>query len=146
MAVTSKDNLTTRSENLVQQVRTLEGTQAYVTTGNEIPVTQLVWANGEMLPTTQIDRATTGFYVRPMFSKGEVILDISFQKQDRDNPKQADKRTTEVSTRLRIPLGEWAPLAGLGGTGKHTASGTVFSTKAAGNRQQGIEIKVETVK
>ena len=145
MEVTAKDNLTTRKDDLVHQVRALEGTPAYITTGSEIPVTQLVWANGQALPTTTIDRAVTGFYVTPHFSRGEVVLEISYQKQDRDNPGQPQKDTTEVSTRLRVPVNEWAPLAGVSTAGKHTGSGTVYSTSGDRQRQQGIEIKVETI-
>ena len=145
MKVTAKDNLTTRKEDIVQQVRTLEGSTAYITTGDEIPVTQLVWANGNVLPTTTIDRATTGFYVTPHFSRGEVVLEISLHKQKRQQKQQQEKDTTELSTHLRIPLNEWAPLAGLSDIGQHTGSGTVYSTRSNSQQQQGIEIKVETI-
>lgn len=145
MAVTSQDNLTTRQENLVQQIRTMEGEQAFITTGDEIPVNQLVWVNGEVLPVTGRDVSESGFYVRPIFSKGQVLLEISYQQQSRDNPKQTDKKTTELSTRIRIPVNEWTPLAGLSRVGKSTGEGTVFSTRGKGNQQQGIEIKVETI-
>lgn len=145
MEVTAKDNLTTRKDDLIHQVRALEGSPSYITTGNEIPVTQLVWANGHVLPTTTLDRAITGFYITPHYSKGDVVLEISYQKQDRDNPGQPQKDTTEVTTRLRIPVNEWAPLAGVSSIGKHTGNGTVYSTSGDTQRQQGIEIKVETV-
>ncbi|MCG8316541.1 MAG: hypothetical protein MI976_25290 [Pseudomonadales bacterium] len=146
MAVTAKDNLTTRKEDLIQQVRTLEGEPAYITTGSDIPVVNLIWANGQMLPITEIDRAVTGFYVTPIFSKGHVILDISFQKQDRKTPTQRQKDRTAVSTKLRIPVNEWAPLAGVSDQNHSISSGTLYSTNSSGSRQQGIEIKVETIK
>ena len=145
MAVTAKDNLSTRQEDLIQQVRTLEGEAAYITTGSDIPVVKLMWANGQVLPVTGIDRAITGFYVTPNFSKGQVILDISFQKQDRKNNTQSQKEHSTVSTRIRIPLNEWAPLAGVSDQNNQSGKGILYSTKTSDSQQQGIEIKVETI-
>ncbi|MCG8672448.1 MAG: hypothetical protein MI867_23790 [Pseudomonadales bacterium] len=144
MSVTSKDNLTTRQSNLIQQVRTLEGEQAYIGVGDEIPITEFIWANGSTLPITGQDSTTTGFYITPIISKGEILLDISFQQQERLNNRQQAKTSSNVSTKLRIPLNEWAPLAGTSHELKATRNGTALTTKRKGNQQQGIEIKVET--
>lgn len=145
MSVTAKDNLTTNKDQVIYQVRALEGTASYISTGNEIPVTQLVWANGQVLPTTTLDRAISGFYVTPYFSKGEVMLEISYEQQQRSAKSQPEKDTTSVTATLRVPVSEWAPLAGMTGIGKHTQQGHVYSTRDSGQRQQGIEIKVETL-
>ena len=145
MAVTAKDNVTTNKDEMIYQVRALEGTASFITTGSEIPVTQLVWANGQVLPTTTLDRAISGFYVTPHFSKGDVILEISYQQQTRNGQNQPNKATTDVTTTLRVPVNEWAPLAGKSDIGKHSQQGHVYSTRTGGQRQQGIEIKVETL-
>lgn len=145
VSVTDRDNLTTRDSNLIQQVRGLEGQQAYISVGDEVPIRQLIWANGIVIPHTTLDSASTGFFVTPTLSKEQVTLHITFQKQERDGKNQIKKQHAALSTHLRIPLNEWAPLAGFSHQQKAIRNGTVLSTKHKGNQQQGIEIKVETV-
>lgn len=148
VSIGHRDNVSTRTDNLLQQIRAVEHEPAYIQTGDELPITQWTWANGALLSRTEYDVATQGFYVEPTLAdKNTVMLTISFKRQRRKVPGSLKKDTERIATQVIVPLNEWAPLAGSTQGAQRNANsnkiGGIQRHYHTGNQRRGIEIKVE---
>ena len=128
--VKAKSNRRTADMNITQQVQVLEGREAYISTGEEIPVrnrTSVVGPDGiYRYDSTEFYPAVTGFYTIPRLNGDEVFLEINtFSRQHkriRTNghyPRQGRQDTTvsDVRTSITGKLGEWIAIGNVDQTG-----------------------------
>jgi len=123
-----EDTRSSRGEQVDQRIQVLEGSQAYISTGE----------------TRVYGQAGTGFAVVPRVSGSSVTLDIATQQEafSRGGAIQGQQASTSVSGRL----GEWIDLGGTASAASRTDGGILSSRErsAAGNR--GIWVKVEELR
>jgi hypothetical protein len=87
-----------------QQVRAVEGMEAFISAGNIYPVRVDRYGNRELVP------VATGFYATARVVGDEVVIDID-QRDDRVRGRSI--QTQGVQTQVRGPLGTWIPLGAL---------------------------------
>ena len=131
-----------------QQIRVLEGNQAFIRVGQSVPyTTQTVIQNGRHVTVTEgttYRDVTSGFYVAPRVNGEQVTLDISPQRNTVGSSGSVNiqQATTTISGRL----GEWIELGGVGGQTNASGSGTTYSTRSTSTDNRTIFVKVEEVK
>ena len=130
LAVKATSNRRTADMNITQQVQVLEGREAYISTGDEIPVrnrTSMIGPDGiYRYDSTEFYPAVTGFYTIPRLNGDEVFLEINTfsrkHKRIRTNghyPRQGRQHTavSDVRTSITGKLGEWIAIGNVDQTG-----------------------------
>ena len=87
-----------------QQVRAVEGMQAFISAGNTVSMRSGNYGQRELVP------VESGFYATARVVDGEVIVDID-QRDDRVQGRGI--ATQSLQTQVRGRIGEWIPLGGL---------------------------------
>lgn len=140
---------TRRRDDVIQQVQVLDGSEAYIQTGQEIPrlegyVTQYGGVRQEY-HSHYYQPVTTGFYVRPRLSGQQVTVEIAPQRQ-RENPESRGViETQSVTTRVSGRLGEWLEIGGVKQTGQSRNSGLLRYGQRQEQQKQRIQIKVDAM-
>ena len=129
------------------QVTALEGTPAYIRTGEAFPVptqTGMV-VNGRPVVTRGVEyqQLYSGFYALARVQGPEVTVDISPQREAL-GPHGRDRiQTTSLTTTVRGRLGEWLELGGTSQQRSHQGGGLVRGTRNKGETEQTLWLKVE---
>jgi len=124
-----------------QTVRTLEGIPAHITVGNTYPQQNF---SGYGYPTTiQYTEATTGFAVVPRLAGQQVILSVSPWSDKMNGRGQIETRNAQST--LRMNLGEWVELGGVGESSSSSTSGALVNTRETGKGRMHILVKVDRV-
>lgn len=101
-----------RSDRVSQQVRVIDGGEAYIRIGEERPIQErYVVRDGRRLreyTSTQYQPLTTGFYVRPRLQGDQVTLEVYPQQQRALNDRRF--ATQDLATTVSGRLGEWLPI------------------------------------
>ncbi|MCP5423943.1 MAG: hypothetical protein H6970_02575 [Gammaproteobacteria bacterium] len=106
------DGQTQRDARQTQQIRVLDGGEAYIQVGEDIPLQErYVIRDGRRIREyghTEFQSLGTGFYVQPHLQADQVTLEISPQQRQMtgDGRIATQSLTTTVSGRL----GEWLPV------------------------------------
>ncbi|MBI5462134.1 MAG: hypothetical protein HY941_08135 [Gammaproteobacteria bacterium] len=130
------------------QVTTLEGTPAYINTGEAFPVPtqsgQIV--NGQAVVTQGIEyqQLHSGFYALARTHDDNVTVDISPQREVLDSGS-GRIQTTSLVTTVRGHLGEWLELGGTSQQRTQQGGGILRSTRSKDDTQQTLWMKVEAV-
>ena len=142
------DTNTQSSGNITQQVRTQEGSPAYISTGASQLVPQRTVrrvVNGVVVQDTAIERdISSGFYVTPRVNGDNVFLDISTQR-DTPNPAlgagaaNVSRSSTSVSGRL----GEWIEVGGVNQSSSSEGSGILSRSSSSGSLSSRVYLRVE---
>jgi type II secretory pathway component HofQ len=106
---------TLSSNHSQQQVRATEGYPAYISIGEEIPVTNLTFWDGSdsIVVGKKYKPVVSGFYVTPQLSAADnVVLSLSTQQQSLKNNRRIN--TQGYTGTLRGRLGEWIQVGGVG--------------------------------
>lgn len=158
LSVKAKSNRRTADMNITQQVQVLEGREAYISTGEEIPVrnrTSMVGPDGiYRYDSTEFYPAVTGFYTIPRLNGDEVFLEINTVSRKRNSTRakrhyirqgRQDISVSDVRTSITGKLGEWIAIGNVDQSGA-TRDGSI----AAISRQQQasssqIYLKVEKI-
>lgn len=128
------------SEN-TETVRTLEGVMAHIKAGS---VYQRQNFSIYGYPTTSdTTEATTGFAVIPRLAGQQVILSVS-PWSDKMNGR-GQLQTQDAQSTLRVNLGEWVELGGIGENTSSRANSTTVNTRQTRDNQMHILIKVDRV-
>lgn len=135
-----------REENLVQQVQTVEGARAFINVGQSLPLplqqVVLTPAGAVVSRTVVFQELGTGFHAEPRLAGDRVTLDIS-PRHDTPGPVPGSANLQRLSTTVSGRLGEWLPL---GGSVQDTAgeqAGTVhYGTRNARDTRR-IWLKVD---
>jgi hypothetical protein len=133
-----------------QSVQVLEGSSAFIATGQSVAVPQRRWITTPdgvrvLEGGSAVREASTGFTVRPRTSGDRVTVEIVAGRERFDDPASGDGRTQfqRVDTVVSGRLGEWIALGGGSATRDVDDSGlTVRSSDASRDARQ-MFLKVE---
>lgn len=144
------DSTSQGRNNIAQQVRTQEGSPAFIQAGTSqlVPsrtVTRTV--NGVIVQETATPRdITSGFYATPRVSGDTIYLDISTR---RDTPGSLGPGSADVnraSTTVSGKLGQWIEVGGTSQARSSEGSGILARSSEAGSLDQRIYLRVEEAK
>ena len=125
---------TQSDRNGAQQVRAVEGMQAFISAGNTVSMRNGNYGERELVP------VESGFYASARIVDDEVIIDID----QRDDRAQGHAIATQsLQTQVRGRVGEWIPLGALDTSqagSEHTL--TSYSNSVA-NSMSDLAIKVD---
>lgn len=144
------DMATQGTSNLAQQVRTQEGSPAFIRTGTSqlVPsrtVTRTV--NGVVVQDTMTSRdVTSGFYATPRLSGDTVFLDISTQRETPTNLGPGSASVSRTATTVSGRIGEWIEVSGVAQSRSMEGSGTLARSSEAGSLSQRVFLRVEEVR
>ena len=110
-----------KSDRNTQSVRVLEGREAFVGTGQSVPVRERqvrrVLINGQwveqVVESTQYRDVTTGFYVLPRLAGDRVTLDVSPQRESLSRHIPGGVNVQSLVTTVSGRLGEWMEIGGV---------------------------------
>lgn len=129
-----------------QQVQGLEGRPAFIASGSRIPVQGIerYSMNGHVYErgVTQLQDASSGFYVVPRLSGDYVSLEIR-QRDDRPDMRRGIIHTQGTGTVVRGRLGEWISLGGITTSSNQSQAGPGRSVTARSTDLQQIKVMVE---
>lgn len=131
------------------QVTALEGTPAFIHTGEAFPTpTQSGYTvNGYPVVTQGIEyqQLSSGFYALARTQGDEVTVDISPQREVLDPRGSGRIQTTSLTTTVRGRLGEWLELGGTSQQRTQEGGGLLRSTRSKDDTQQTLWMKVDTI-
>jgi hypothetical protein len=132
------------SRDLLQQVRVLDGGQAFISVGTERPVgyrdVDLERGVPRVRQGTGYVSAETGFYVRPSVSGDRVTVLLSSRSARFGDASQLD--TGAMDTRISGRLGEWIPLGGLELDAAARGTGLLSAGTTAAGARNSLELRV----
>ena len=135
------------SRDLLQQVRVMDGGEAFIRVGSERPVGYRQVYTGPYGEGVRSGigyvNADNGFYVRPRLSGDRVVVDISTSAADFDRRGGID--TGAVDTRVSGQLGEWIPFGASQDSAERQGSGLTHRSSAAGSEIRNLELRVRTI-
>jgi type II secretory pathway component GspD/PulD (secretin) len=143
-----RDSAASGSERVDQQVQGLEGSPAYISIGQSVPVqtgtvTQTPWGTVVQGGTT-MQSYTTGFFVVPRVAGDRVTLEISTQ---RDRPIGGGAAQVQgVSTVASGRLGEWIELGGVAQSGAVDQRGILSGSRTAGSTGRSVFVRVDEIR
>ncbi len=144
------DSASQGRNNIAQQVRTQEGSPAFIQAGTSqlVPsrtVTRTV--NGVIVQETATPRdITSGFYATPRVSGDTVYLDISTRRDTPGNLGAGSANVNRASTTVSGKLGQWIEVGGTSQARSSEGSGILARSSEAGSLDQRIYLRVEEAK
>ena len=144
------DSASQGRNNIAQQVRTQEGSPAFIQAGTSqlVPsrtVTRTV--NGVIVQETVTPRdIASGFYATPRVSGDTVYLDISTRRDTPGNLGAGSANVNRASTTVSGRLGQWIEVGGTSQSRSSEGSGILARSSEAGVLEQRIYLRVEEVK
>ena len=124
-----------------QTIRTLEGIPAHIKTGNIYP--RQYSSTYGYAASTDLTETTTGFAVVPRLAGEQVILSVSPWSDKMNGRGQIETRNAQST--LRMNLGEWVELGGVGESSSSSTSGALVNTRETGKGRMHILVKVDRV-
>ncbi|HEY6280732.1 MAG TPA: secretin N-terminal domain-containing protein [Burkholderiales bacterium] len=136
------------NENNVQQLQVLEGSEAFISAGQSVPVPQqtiIQTPQGtQVVQNTEYRDVATGFYVKPRVFGEQVTLEVSPQRERIGPDGRVD--TQRVATTVSGRLGEWMELGGIDQSRAQQNSGIASRDSEHNTDQRRIYIKVEEIR
>jgi hypothetical protein len=145
--VRAQDSRAAREERIDQRVQALEGSRAYISTGQSRPAMQRQRIQTPVGIVAQdtfvVQEAVTGFEVVPRVSGDRVFLDIAPQRQsfDRQGGVQEQRVTTSASGRLD----EWFELGAIVSSGSGGERGLASASRSRSSESRRVWVKVEEI-
>ncbi len=131
----------------VHHLRVLEGTPAFISLGQSVPVDSAIVAavpgGVAVVPSTTYQRAERGFWVVARLAGERVTLEIE-TALDETRPQGAIE-TQGVSTTVSGRLGEWLSLGEIGRETAASGSGILYSNRAQRSEMRTVRVKVEEI-
>ncbi len=156
LSVQAKSNRQDEEMNITQQVQVLEGREAHIYTGEEIPVRNRGAVSGPggvyAYESTEFYPAVTGFYAIPRINGDEVFLEINSVSRKRNNlringrhPRQGRQSAavSNVSTTVAGRLGEWIAIGNVDQSGLSRQSGIASASRQQQESTSQIYVRVE---
>ncbi|MDY6921785.1 MAG: hypothetical protein SV765_16420 [Pseudomonadota bacterium] len=143
--VVDRRRFSTRDENVTQRIRVLEGQQAALELGRDVPQQQLVllspWQAG-----VQTEYRTVGnrLYVVPQLVKDQIRVEV-YTRQQQPQPDPSDTSDkTEAQSVLLLEPDIWTPLAAVtnGRDQASTDHGVVSRTRSTRQRQSDKTLQI----
>ncbi|MDJ0698699.1 MAG: hypothetical protein QNJ07_02480 [Woeseiaceae bacterium] len=143
-AIATKKGLTDKP---VHQVRVIEGNEAYIETGQQIPFfSGTAWVGRKgVVGGVEYQTVSTGFYVTPRTRGDNVTFDVSPFKNALSETGGGRVDTQSASTTVTGRAGEWLLIGGATTEMKHTQSGIASHASTQGREQTGVWIRADFV-
>lgn len=150
----AKERSTRRADRLLQQVQVLDGNEAYIQVGKDIPQVRSIELVNPAYPDGDVSggyygiqrrTVTSGFYVRPRVHGDWVTLEIAPQREQQAPRGGGRIDTHQVATTLTGPLGEWLELGRVRSDDRVTDQEVIRSTRFEDQREARILVKVEVL-
>lgn len=125
-----------------QTVRTMEGVPAHIKAGNVYP-RQNFSGYGYYPTTTEYTEATTGFAVIPRLAGQQIILSVLPWSDKMNGRGQIE--TQNAQSTIRINLGEWVELGGIGESSDSSTNSALVNTRQSNKSRMHILVKVDRV-
>lgn len=136
------------SDRNTQFVQVLDGTPAFIATGQSQPVVERVWIQtpegGRVVESIGSRDLATGFYVLPRVAGERVTLEIN-PRRDEPGPR-GSVRTQQAYTTLSGRLGEWLDVGGISRALSADVSGIADRRGSGASEERTILLRVEEVK
>ncbi len=140
----------TRDASTATQVQALEGSPAFIATGQSVPVPSTVVTptpGGTVVQrTTGFQNTGSGVYVIPRVAGDRVFLDIAQQTSSPGRQVAGTANFQQISTTASGRLGEWFPLGGIDQSTTRTQSGILYGSSGARASSSSIWVKVDEIK
>lgn len=141
--------------NITQQVQVLEGREAYISTGEVIPVRNrgAVAGSGGIYryDSTEFYPAVTGFYTIPRLNGDEVFLEMNTVSRKRNNLKmsgyhpQQNFAVSNINTSVTGKLGEWMVIGNIDQSGVNKNRGIAASSRQQQSASSTVSVRVEKI-
>jgi len=136
------------SDSGTQRVRVLEGREAFIQSGQSVPVSdERVVVSGSGVTTVQRSTSyrnvNSGFYVRARLNGDHGVTVEIFPQQNRLNSGSGAIDIREASSVVSSPLGRWMEIAGVSDSSSNNTRSIGASSSTAGNSQYATYLKVE---
>ena len=137
----------TAQDNVSQQVRTQEGSAAYLQTGSSMFAPQRTvtrGAGGVVIQDTAVERRfNTGFHVTPRISGDVVFLDIGVQRDTPANIGVGGSSVNRVASTISGKLGEWIELGVVSQALSSDTRGILSRSSDAAAQERRVFVRVE---
>ncbi|MEE4377738.1 MAG: secretin N-terminal domain-containing protein [Candidatus Competibacteraceae bacterium] len=134
-----------RNERIAQQVQVLDGGEAYIQVGAQVPrqerYTVRDGAGRREYSTTYYQPLTSGFYVRPRLHGNRVTLEVSPNRQREGFGGQIE--THSMYTTVTGRLGEWLEIGASNEQSSARTRALTDYSNASRQEQRRIQLKVE---
>ena len=139
--------------NITQQVQVLEGREAYISTGQVVPVRNrgAVAGSGGIYryDSTAFYPAVTGFYTIPRLNGDEVFLEMNTVSRKRNNLKvkgyhrQQNIAVSNINTSVSGKLGEWIVIGNIDQSGVNKDRGIAAISRQQQSASSTVSVRVE---
>ena len=138
----------TASDGGTERVRVLEGKEAFIRSGQSVPVSdERVIVSGNGVTTVQrstgFRNVTSGFYVRARLNGDDGVTVEIFPQRNRLDAASGAIELGEASTVVSSRLGRWMEIAGVGSSTNESLRGIGASASGATRSESAIYLKVE---
>ena len=140
----------TAQDNVLQQVRTLEGSAAYLQTGGSTLLPQRTvtrGAGGVVIQDTAVERSfNIGFHVTPRINGDVVFLEIGAQRDTPANASVGGSSFNRVASTISGRLGEWIELGVVSQALSSDTRGILSRSSDAAAQERRVFVRVEETK
>jgi len=131
-----------------QRVRVLEGKEAFIQSGQSVPVnSERTIVSGSGVTTVQrstgFKNVTSGFYVRARLNDNDRVSVEIFPRQNRLDASSGTIDVREASTVVSSPLGRWIEIGGVSSTATSSTRSIGAASSTSNSSQSATYLKVE---
>ena len=145
--VVAGEHSTRSSVRNVSSVRALDGTEAFIAVGQQVPFTSTQVTPGRGGPvttrSTTFRDVSTGFYATARVNGDMVTLTVSPRQQSYDRARGSTVHTAGAGSTINARLGEWVELGAVREAGSGADSGLLTWGRRTAQSQYTTWIKVE---
>jgi type II secretory pathway component GspD/PulD (secretin) len=131
----------------VSSVRAIEGMEAYIAVGQEVPLTSTQvtpgWGGPIVTQSTSYRDVSTGFYAIARMSGDAVTISISPRQQSYDRARGGTIHTAGTDSTVTARLGEWVELGAVRESGSTAEAGLLVWGRHSAGSQYSVWIKVD---
>lgn len=142
------DTRRSSSENIAQQVQTIEGGRAFIQVGQSLPIPMRQYVpvpGGYAISDSIVYRDIgSGFYAQPRLAGDRVTLEIS-TANDAPGAVYGSAEVRRIATTVSGRLGEWLPLGGVTQQVDRDGRGLTGYGAAAGGESRQVWLKVDAL-
>ncbi len=145
------DSRGTGDDRMTSQVQALEGSPAYISTGQSAPVRSTVvtptpGGGSVVQSTTSYQNVASGFYVIPRVSGDRVFLDIAPQRATPGQQGPGSASYQQIVTTASGRLGEWFPLGGVDQSAAGSQSGILYGASSTRSGSSSVWVRVDEIR
>jgi type II secretory pathway component GspD/PulD (secretin) len=150
VTISAHESSGAREATTATQVQALEGSPAFIATGQSVPVQSTVVTptpGGTVVQrTTGFQNTGSGVYLVPRLSGDRVFLDIAQQSSSPGRQISGAANYQQISTTASGRLGEWFPLGGIEQSATRSQSGILQGSSGARTSNSSVWVKVDEIK